>query len=287
MVARDAGGAGATPRPVARVADRHDARASPATPRRPRLARILAASCGRLVWNGVPTGVTVGYATVHGGPYPATTAPATTSVGMTAARRFQRPVGYQELAGRAAAAAAAGREPAGHRPARRRRLHPGARDTLTRGQPLRTDQPAEQTAWTFDAFGTIPSATPPRRGRGGRRGSRRRGRRRAATVAWTATDDGCSVRWTSARMAASSGWAGSMSGGTNCTLVSGWLRAPAARPTNRPSSPAGKVGADDLPARGRDVLEVREHGRRVQLVEHRVHHAALPLHAGVIARPVP
>jgi NADP-dependent aldehyde dehydrogenase len=70
--------------------------AEPGDVEAPRLARILAASSGRLVWNGVPTGVTVGYATVHGGPYPATTAPATTSVGMTAARRFQRPVGYQD-----------------------------------------------------------------------------------------------------------------------------------------------------------------------------------------------
>jgi acyl-CoA reductase-like NAD-dependent aldehyde dehydrogenase len=65
------------------------------TPEVVRLADVLAASSGRLVWNGVPTGVTVGYATVHGGPYPATTAPSTTSVGLTAARRFQRPVGYQ------------------------------------------------------------------------------------------------------------------------------------------------------------------------------------------------
>jgi alpha-ketoglutaric semialdehyde dehydrogenase len=60
-----------------------------------RLAGVLAARAGRMIWNGLPTGVTVGHATVHGGPYPATSAPATTSVGTTAARRFQRPVGYQ------------------------------------------------------------------------------------------------------------------------------------------------------------------------------------------------
>jgi NADP-dependent aldehyde dehydrogenase len=59
------------------------------------LAAVLAGRAGRMVWNGLPTGVTVGHATAHGGPYPATTAPATTSVGTTAARRFQRPVGYQ------------------------------------------------------------------------------------------------------------------------------------------------------------------------------------------------
>jgi len=70
--------------------------AEPGEAEAPRLARALAGVSGRLVWNGVPTGVTVGHATVHGGPYPATTAPSTTSVGMTAARRFQRPVGYQD-----------------------------------------------------------------------------------------------------------------------------------------------------------------------------------------------
>jgi NADP-dependent aldehyde dehydrogenase len=59
------------------------------------LAAVLAAKAGRMIWNGLPTGVTVGHATVHGGPYPATTAPATTSVGTTAARRFQRAVGFQ------------------------------------------------------------------------------------------------------------------------------------------------------------------------------------------------
>ncbi len=64
-------------------------------PRVRALVDVLAARAGRLVWNGLPTGVTVGHATVHGGPYPATSAPATTSVGTTAARRFQRPVGYQ------------------------------------------------------------------------------------------------------------------------------------------------------------------------------------------------
>jgi acyl-CoA reductase-like NAD-dependent aldehyde dehydrogenase len=70
--------------------------AEPADDVAARVAQVLAAGCGRLIWNGLPTGVTVGWATVHGGPYPATTAPSTTSVGMTAARRFQRPVGFQD-----------------------------------------------------------------------------------------------------------------------------------------------------------------------------------------------
>ncbi|MBN2470908.1 MAG: aldehyde dehydrogenase (NADP(+)) [Anaerolineae bacterium] len=52
---------------------------------------------GRLIWNGFPTGVEVGYAMQHGGPYPATTAPQTTSVGVMAIKRFMRPVAYQNL----------------------------------------------------------------------------------------------------------------------------------------------------------------------------------------------
>ena len=52
---------------------------------------------GRIVWNGWPTGVAVNAAQHHGGPYPATTAPATTSVGSTAIRRWLVPVAYQGL----------------------------------------------------------------------------------------------------------------------------------------------------------------------------------------------
>lgn len=52
---------------------------------------------GRVVWNGWPTGVTVSYAQHHGGPFPATTAPGTTSVGTAAVRRFTRPVAYQDV----------------------------------------------------------------------------------------------------------------------------------------------------------------------------------------------
>ena len=52
---------------------------------------------GRVLHDGVPTGVAVGWAQQHGGPYPATTAPATTSVGMHAVDRFLRPVAYQDM----------------------------------------------------------------------------------------------------------------------------------------------------------------------------------------------
>ncbi|MGB3485100.1 MAG: aldehyde dehydrogenase (NADP(+)), partial [Mycobacterium sp.] len=52
---------------------------------------------GRIVFGGWPTGVEVGHATVHGGPFPATSAPSTTSVGSRAIERFLRPVAYQNL----------------------------------------------------------------------------------------------------------------------------------------------------------------------------------------------
>jgi len=50
---------------------------------------------GRVVFNGFPTGVEVGRATVHGGPFPATTDSRFTSVGTRAFARFIRPVAYQ------------------------------------------------------------------------------------------------------------------------------------------------------------------------------------------------
>lgn len=52
---------------------------------------------GRLIFNGVPTGVEVGHAMQHGGPFPATTDPRFTSVGTAAIRRFVRPVAYQDF----------------------------------------------------------------------------------------------------------------------------------------------------------------------------------------------
>jgi NADP-dependent aldehyde dehydrogenase len=59
------------------------------------LRDALALKAGRVLWNGWPTGVSVTYAQQHGGPYPATTAPTTTSVGTAAITRFLRPVAYQ------------------------------------------------------------------------------------------------------------------------------------------------------------------------------------------------
>jgi NADP-dependent aldehyde dehydrogenase len=51
---------------------------------------------GRLIFNGVPTGVEVCHAMQHGGPYPASTDSRFTSVGTDAIRRFVRPVAFQD-----------------------------------------------------------------------------------------------------------------------------------------------------------------------------------------------
>ena len=50
---------------------------------------------GRIVFNGFPTGVEVGTAMMHGGPFPATTDCRFTSVGTRALLRFVRPVAWQ------------------------------------------------------------------------------------------------------------------------------------------------------------------------------------------------
>ncbi|GIZ07831.1 aldehyde dehydrogenase (NADP(+)) [Flavobacterium sp. UMI-01] len=60
------------------------------------LVRLLELKVGRIVINGFPTGVEVCHAMVHGGPYPATTAPQSTSVGTQAIKRFVRPVCFQD-----------------------------------------------------------------------------------------------------------------------------------------------------------------------------------------------
>lgn len=69
-------------------ADLDDARA---------LLPVLERRVGRILANGWPTGVEVGHAINHGGPYPATSDGRTTSVGTLAIDRFLRPVSYQDL----------------------------------------------------------------------------------------------------------------------------------------------------------------------------------------------
>lgn len=61
------------------------------------LLPVLATKAGRVLWNQWPTGVSVTWAQQHGGPYPATTAVGTTSVGTAAITRFLRPVAYQNV----------------------------------------------------------------------------------------------------------------------------------------------------------------------------------------------
>lgn len=60
---------------------------------------LLAARCGRVLWNQYPTGVAVTWAMQHGGPYPASTDAAATSVGAAAIRRFLRAVAFQNVPG--------------------------------------------------------------------------------------------------------------------------------------------------------------------------------------------
>ncbi|WP_044414718.1 aldehyde dehydrogenase (NADP(+)) [Halarcobacter anaerophilus] len=52
--------------------------------------------CGRILFNGVPTGVEVCHSMQHGGPFPAATDSRFTSVGTGAIRRFVRPVCFQD-----------------------------------------------------------------------------------------------------------------------------------------------------------------------------------------------
>ena len=61
------------------------------------LLPVLERKVGRILVNGYGTGVEVGHAMVHGGPYPATSDGRTTSVGSLAIDRFLRPVCYQDL----------------------------------------------------------------------------------------------------------------------------------------------------------------------------------------------
>ncbi len=63
--------------------------------RLPKLPRILQHKAGRVLLGGFPTGVEVCPSMQHGGPYPSTTDPRSTSVGTAAIDRWLRPVAYQ------------------------------------------------------------------------------------------------------------------------------------------------------------------------------------------------
>lgn len=63
----------------------------------PWLVGRLSTLAGRVTVGDWPTGVAVTDAQHHGGPWPATTQPATTSVGASALTRFTRPIAYQNV----------------------------------------------------------------------------------------------------------------------------------------------------------------------------------------------
>ena len=61
------------------------------------LLPLLERKAGRILSNGWPTGVELAETMVHGGPFPATSNPRSTSVGTLAIERFLRPVCYQNF----------------------------------------------------------------------------------------------------------------------------------------------------------------------------------------------
>ncbi|HWU47641.1 MAG TPA: aldehyde dehydrogenase (NADP(+)) [Humibacter sp.] len=63
------------------------------------IVALLTARVGRVLFAGWPTGVAVTWSQQHGGPWPSTTS-VHTSVGVTAMRRFQRPLAYQDAPAR-------------------------------------------------------------------------------------------------------------------------------------------------------------------------------------------
>jgi len=60
------------------------------------MTRILSDKAGRIIYNGVPTGVEVCPSMHHGGPFPASTDGRFSSVGTSAIKRFARPVAFQD-----------------------------------------------------------------------------------------------------------------------------------------------------------------------------------------------
>ncbi|WAH61003.1 aldehyde dehydrogenase (NADP(+)) [Pseudomonas silvicola] len=66
------------------------------TPANRALVQAAEQVSGRVLFGGVPTGVAVCAAQQHGGPWPSSTAPQTTSVGYAALQRFLRPVALQD-----------------------------------------------------------------------------------------------------------------------------------------------------------------------------------------------
>ncbi|MDP5106546.1 MAG: aldehyde dehydrogenase (NADP(+)), partial [Polaribacter sp.] len=62
----------------------------------PTVISALQNRVGRIIFNGVPTGVEVCESMVHGGPYPASTDSRFTAVGINSIKRWVRPFSYQD-----------------------------------------------------------------------------------------------------------------------------------------------------------------------------------------------
>ena len=62
----------------------------------PEIIAALQNRVGRIIFNGVPTGVEVCESMVHGGPYPASTDSRFTAVGINSIKRWVRPFSYQD-----------------------------------------------------------------------------------------------------------------------------------------------------------------------------------------------
>jgi NADP-dependent aldehyde dehydrogenase len=60
------------------------------------IVEALTNRVGRIIFNGVPTGVEVCPSMQHGGPFPASTDSRFTSVGVSAIKRWARPVAFQD-----------------------------------------------------------------------------------------------------------------------------------------------------------------------------------------------
>ncbi len=62
----------------------------------PKVVEALKNRVGRIIFNGVPTGVEVCESMTHGGPYPASTDSRFSAVGITSIKRWVRPFSYQD-----------------------------------------------------------------------------------------------------------------------------------------------------------------------------------------------
>jgi len=63
----------------------------------PKIVDALQHRVGRIIYNGVPTGVEVCASMQHGGPYPASTDSRFTAVGVHSIKRWVRPISYQSF----------------------------------------------------------------------------------------------------------------------------------------------------------------------------------------------